>query len=248
MFTNKKDLYDEYYGVTSGGDGSDRQETDTERQERLMMRQKNRDVFDGYLKANVADLLDQALLMTTDVLDTRAFNPHTHRPMISRLGNIAALMALGVTEQNACNMAESVSRFPAPREHVRSRVCRHTCDCGQHELQDGTRIRGFLPRNQTVGLKVAPWSEWRHAHKRCGNRNGKGSEYIMNKCNRCWLRRNEIHQASNDKRQRRREALREELKSHTPQVGFVHSCVCGCDCFVYALLMCLSDNSTCMQL
>ena len=155
LLTNKSELYDEYFGLITGGGGSDRQESDAERQERLMIRQKNRDKFDWHVKANVADRLDQAMLMTVDVPDTRAFNASKHRPKISRLGTVAGMMALGVTEQNACNMAESVSLFPVTREHVRSRLCRYTCGCGQHELQDGTRIKGFLPRNQTVGLKVA---------------------------------------------------------------------------------------------
>lgn len=221
LLTDKNELYDEAFGVpTNEGDGDKGKEgeTDDERKEKLLVQQKNRDKFDDYVIANVSDKLDQALLLTAPVPDTTGFNPHIHRPPISRLGTVAGLVALGVDETTACNMAETISNFPAKCEDVRGKVSKHWCKvCHQHELRDGTRVRGFLPRRQTVGLKVAPWSEWQQASTRYGDRKGQGVGYVRNICEKCWIPRNTTLQKCYAKRKVKSQRMQTDLKNLTPQ-------------------------------
>ena len=193
-------------------------ETEQERKDRLQQRQKNRNSFDNYLLRNMADRIDQALYLSADVVDTRPFNPHTFRPLITRLQTIAALVAMGVEETAACDMVAEVSNFPVSCETVKKEVCLLSCTvCGQHELKEGTRIMGFLPRHETIGLTMAPWSEWQPARARYGVRGNQGRCYLRNLCQRCELIRRPTQDKSNAKKKHTRALVKRNLEYHDPQ-------------------------------
>ena len=201
LLQSKTELYDEYFVVPKEKTSKEVTETKQEKQDRLKRGRTNKKSFHKYLSDNVADRLDRALMLTADVPDERAFNPHKYRPMIDRLQTITTLISLGVEETDACNMAECISTFPTSRQEVRKKICVLSCsECNQHELMDGTRINGFMPKGTTVSLTTAPWSNWKQAMARYGKRRGQDACYLRNMCERCDVKRQLIHQKSNEKK------------------------------------------------
>ena len=93
---------------------------------------------------------------------------------------------------------------------------RHSCTvCHQHELLDGTRVLGFEPKNSTMGLVEASWSEWRRASKRYGDRHGKGIQFVLDKCERCWQARRRSQIASNERKKSCRAKRKQEMIFHS---------------------------------
>ena len=219
LLTDGDKLYEELFDVNmTDKNGGQTGETDQERQDRLMVRQQNRLNFDSYLRKHLGDRLDQELFFTAPVLDTRAFYPQTYRPPIPRSGVIKAMVALGVNKWDAEAMAAAVSADPADRHQVREACCRYSCSvCHQYELTDGTQVLGFKPRNKTVELEVAEWSAWQRASPLVGDRGGRGKQYVLNMCARCWQSRRPSQIAANEKKKRKRSLFRADTESNTPQ-------------------------------
>ena len=180
------ELYHELFGVrvhTINGGGPT--ETDQERRDRKRVGQQNRESFHDYLRGNVVDKLYQELMIRADVVDRKAFNPSSYRPLIPKNRMVSALKTLGVSEAEAKNMAHQVNDFPADRSYIRKIVCEHTCTvCHQHQLKDGTRVLGFKSKSSTVELETADWSVWHRASALVGDRHNKGLEYITDMCQR----------------------------------------------------------------
>ena len=156
------------------------------------------------------DKLFQVLMFNAPVPDTRALKPQIYRPHIPKEGITAALITLGVTGATASCMAEEVGVFLADRHLVRKSVCKHTCTvCHQHELKDGTKVLGFEPVRKMVSLTVAPWSEWKRASSKAGDRKGRGLQYVMDMCTRCWQARLPGQLAANERRKIKRARSRD---------------------------------------
>ena len=66
-----------------------------EEQDRLLVRDKNRDTFNAYVKNNVRDKIEQEMFYRSPVTDKTAFNSLTHRPKIPWDAMIKGLVALG---------------------------------------------------------------------------------------------------------------------------------------------------------
>ena len=167
LLNDGNELYAELFNVqiTNAVDTEEqKRQAEKERQEKLIVQQKNRKNFDKYVQKYMKDKLFQELMFNAPVPDTRALKPQIYRPLIPKEGITAALITLGVTEATASCMVEEVGVFPADRHLVRKSVCKHTCTvCHQHELKDGTKVLGFEPVHKMVSLTVAPWSEWKRA-------------------------------------------------------------------------------------
>ena len=142
-FSDKNDLYDEFFGCNKDGGDEDEGETEEERKNRLRTHHQNRSNWGHYLDKNMADLLIRELLRTAEVPSKRDFNAHHHRPLVLRTGVVAALEKLGVNRDIACDIADTVPNYPAPVDVIVANICEHTCTgCKQHELKDGSKIPG----------------------------------------------------------------------------------------------------------
>ena len=218
LLPTKQELYNEFFNVTEDTKAAVA-ETEQEKLDRIRQREKNRKTFHKYLRDKVPDKLACALLLTADIVDTKAFNAKRYRPEIDRKGLVAGLVSLGVDATEAENMAEYISTFPLPCKEVIKRVCVLSCqECNQHELFDGTRLKGFLPTRTTVGLKLADWSDWKQANERYGDRRGLGKQYLRNMCQRCDTKRQVIHHRSNEKKKNSRSRMLKEIQENTPHL------------------------------
>lgn len=218
-FTKHEHLYAEVFDVPAPTSNVVKAETEQEKEERLEIEAQNRQRFDDHVKSNVKDQLDQQLFYNAPVLDIRTFNSKLHRPLTPREGFIKALVELGVDCKDAEEMAVDIGEFPVDRKDAKKVVCKHSCDvCHQHQLVDGTLVRGFMPIKNTLGLTLyEDFCDWQLSNPRYGDRHGRGKRYVMDMCQRCWQLRQPSQRKSNNKKKRNRRKMTEDFKFHSLQ-------------------------------
>ena len=129
LHTSRGDLYKEYFGVKiTNTVNVAPTEIEEERQDRLMVNQKNRESFDIYVKNKVMDAVDQQLYHVAEVPDTTAFNPHLYRPDVSKDQFISAMLSLGVERSAVDEMTNDISSWPVDRRKAKEICCLRSCE------------------------------------------------------------------------------------------------------------------------